>query len=71
MAETKIEWTDKGEKRHLTFEDTVFGPDYHYFCEAIAKLGVCPTVICESAGTQTNDSILMKKYYEEIKNDKT
>ena len=64
---SKIEWTDKGEKRHLTFEDTVFGPDYHHFVEAIRRGGYAPTVICESAGTQSDDALLMKKYYGEIK----
>ena len=34
---SKIEWTDKGEKKHLTFEDSVFGPDYEPFDEAIIK----------------------------------
>ena len=64
---SKIEWTDKGEKRHLTFGDTVFGPDYHHFVEAIRRGGYAPTVICESAGTQSDDALLMKKYYGEIK----
>lgn len=68
---SKIEWTDKGEKKHLTFEDTVFGPDYEPFVEAIIKGGYSPTVICESAGTQSDDALRMKKYYLENYNDKT
>ena len=64
---SKIEWTEKGEKRHLTFEDNVYGPDYQPFVEAIIKGGYAPTVICESAGTQSNDAQLMKKYYGEMK----
>ena len=63
---SKIEWTDKGEKKHLTFEDTAFGPRYETFIEAIADGGYTPTVICESAGTQTRDSLIMKKYYGEL-----
>ena len=62
---SKIEWTDKGEKKHLTFEDSVFGPDYEPFVEAIIKGGYSPTVICESAGTQSDDALKMKKYYME------
>ena len=62
---SKIEWTDKGEKKHLTFDDTVFGPDYELFVEAILKGGYAPTVICESAGTQSDDALKMKKYYME------
>lgn len=63
---SKIEWTDKGEKRHLTFEDTVYGPNFEPLAEAIAKEGLCPTIICESAGTQSDDALSMKKYYGEF-----
>ncbi len=62
---SKIEWTDKGEKRHLTFEDEVFGPAYEPLVEAIIKGGLSPTVICESSGTQSADAYLMKKYFLE------
>lgn len=63
---SKIEWTDKGEKKHLTFDDTIYGPRYESFIEAIVGGGYTPTVICESAGTQTRDSLIMKKYYGEL-----
>ena len=63
---SKIEWTQSGEKKHLTFEDTVYGPAFEPFVEAIAKAGISPTVICESAGTQSDDALAMKKYYKEI-----
>ena len=59
---SKIEWTDKGEKKHLTFEDNVFGPDYEPLVEAIAREGLSPTIICESAGTQSSDAHKKKKY---------
>lgn len=62
---SKIEWSNGGEKRHLTFEDTIFGPDYEPLAEAIARGGLTPTVICESAGTQSDDALLMKKCYKE------
>ena len=64
---SKIEWTDKGEKKHLTFEDTVYGPDFEPLVSAIAKEGLSPTIICESAGTQSEDALKMKKYYGELK----
>lgn len=57
---SKIEWTAAGEKRHLTFADEVYGPAYEPFCEALARDHLCPTVICESAGTQTEDALAMK-----------
>lgn len=64
---SKIEWTGSGEKRHLTFEDTVFGPGYEALMEVVYKNGLSPTIICESAGTQSDDALLMKRYYESLK----
>ena len=57
---SKIEYTSKGEKRHLTFSDSVFGPDFEPLAEAIVKEGVCPRIICESDGTQSDDALAMK-----------
>ncbi len=61
---SKIEYTQNGgEKRHLTFEDTVYGPDFEPLMELIAKKQLAPTFICESAGTQSLDALTMKKAY--------
>ena len=60
---SKIEYTAGGEKRHLTFEDTVYGPDFEPLMELVYKKGLNPTFICESAGTQTEDAKQMKDYY--------
>ena len=60
---SKIEYTAAGERRHLTFEDTRFGPPFEPLMEAIAELRVTPTLICESAGTQAEDALAMKNYY--------
>ncbi len=62
---SKIEWTAAGEKRHLTFEDTVFGPDPEPLMGAIAKFRLTPTLISESAGTQSEDAAYMKRIYTE------
>ena len=62
---SKIEWTSSGEKRHLTFDDLVYGPDYIPLIDAITSHGLTPTLICESAGTQSDDALAMKKYYME------
>lgn len=61
---SKVEYTAKGEKRHLTFEDTIFGPDYKPFIEAIVELNLHPYIVSESAGTQADDAKTMKDYYE-------
>lgn len=60
---SKIEYTTGGEKRHLTFEDRVYGPDFEPVMELTYKYGCEPTFICESAGTQAEDAKLMKDYY--------
>ena len=63
---SKIEYTVGGEKKHLTFEDTVFGPDYEPLMELVYKKNLSPTFICESAGTQAEDAKAMKDYYLKI-----
>ena len=62
---SKIMWSGGGEKCHLTFEDQEYGPDFEPLCDAIAKHNLSPTIICESAGTQSDDAFRMKKYYLE------
>ncbi|MGI5958264.1 MAG: TIM barrel protein [Massiliimalia sp.] len=61
---SKIEYTEKGgEKRHLTFEDTQFGPDFGPLALLIAQYDLSPTFICESAGTQAEDAKMMQDQY--------
>lgn len=62
-----IEYTKGGEKKHLNFEDGLFGPDFEPVCEALLKKGVEPMIISESAGKQDEDSLEMKRIYEELK----
>ena len=64
---SKIEYTTGGEKRHLTFEDNVFGPDFEPVMELTYKYNLSPTFICESAGMQTEDAKQMKDYYNSLK----
>ncbi|MBR4173011.1 MAG: TIM barrel protein [Clostridia bacterium] len=64
---SKIEYTSGGEKKHLTFEDTVYGPEFEPVAEIIVRRNLSPTVICESSGTQAEDSYAMKKIYENTK----
>lgn len=63
---SKIEYTNQGEKRHLTFEDTTFGPDFEPFLDAVYKKGFTPMIICESAGTQDIDALQMLHYFEQL-----
>ena len=61
---SKIEYTGAGEKKHLTFADTQFGPVFEPLAEAIVKEGVSPRIICESDGTQVEDALYMKKAWQ-------
>lgn len=61
---SKIEYGAKGEVRHLTFADTVYGPEFAPLARVIARRGYEPTLICESAGTQAEDALEMKRLYE-------
>ncbi len=64
---SKIEYTEKGgEKKHLTFADEIYGPQYEPLMELIYERNLSPTFICESAGTQTEDAQTMKLYYESL-----
>ena len=63
---SKIEYTAGGEKRHLTFADTVYGPDFEPVMELTYKYGCNTRFICESDGTQAEDAKQMKDYYESL-----
>ncbi len=60
---SKIEYSTGGEKKHLTFEDEVYGPHFEPLAEVIYKRSLCPTIICESDNTMSKDALYMKKHY--------
>lgn len=62
---SRIQFTPGGgEKMHLTFAQDDYGPDHVPLMQALAKRGWGPTIICESAGTQAEDALTMKKAYQ-------
>ncbi|MCI7692361.1 MAG: TIM barrel protein [Oscillospiraceae bacterium] len=63
---SKIEYTAGGEKKHLTFADEHFGPDYKPLLEEIKQRGLSPSIICESDGTQAEDAAEMKRFYDSL-----
>lgn len=63
---SKIEYTAGGEKRHLTFEDAQFGPQFEPLMEELHRRALSPSVICESDGTQAEDAAAMKRYYDSL-----
>ncbi|MEG1752635.1 MAG: TIM barrel protein [Christensenella sp.] len=63
-----IQYTDKGEKLHLTFDDNTWGPFFGPLAELLkANAAMQPVIICESSGTQAMDALDMKRMYEEAK----
>ena len=61
-----IEFTPNGgEKCHRTFgNDGGYGPDWAPLAAQVARRGWSPTFICESAGTQAEDALEMKRVYQ-------
>jgi deoxyribonuclease-4 len=45
---TKIEFTQKGERRHHTLSETVYGPDFTLLAKVIAEFKLRPVIISES-----------------------
>ena len=60
---SKIMYSAKGEIKHLTFEDQVYGPEFEPLAVALKDLKLQPFIVSESAGTQTEDAAEMKKIY--------
>lgn len=61
---SKIQYGDKGEIRHLTFEDEVYGPDYAPLAELFDEYRMSPYIVCESNGTMSDDALAMKKMHK-------
>ena len=64
---SKIMYGAKGEIKHLTFADNVYGPEFEPLCEVIVKNNLTPHILSESAGTQMLDSLYMKNCYMQAK----
>ena len=60
---SKIMYSAKGEVKHLTFADEVYGPAFEPLAEALKQLKLQPYIVSESDGTQAEDALFMKKVY--------
>ncbi len=60
---SKIMYGGKGEIKHLTFEDAVYGPQFEPLAVALKELGLQPYIVSESDGTQAEDAKAMKDIY--------
>lgn len=63
---SKIMYGAKGEIKHLTFADDVYGPEFEPLAEALADLKLEPYIVSESAGTQAEDARIMKDIYASV-----
>mgnify|MGYP000383298775 CR=1 FL=1 len=64
---SRIEYGQSGERRHMNFVDTDYGPDFVHLAEVIVKRRYAPVLICESRGNQVQDAMEMKDTYERLK----
>jgi deoxyribonuclease-4 len=60
---SKIMYGAKGEIKHLTFEDEVYGPNFEPLATALKALRLEPYIVSESAGKQVEEAEIMKKIY--------
>lgn len=61
---SKIMYGARGEIKHLTFEDRIYGPEFAPLAEVLCEMKLEPYIVSESAGTQAEDALEMKRLYE-------
>ena len=65
---SKIEFTEKGEVKHLNLDDFVYGPTFEPLAKVICDYNLTPTIISESKERMMEDSIKLLEIYNEVKN---
>ena len=63
---SKIMYGAKGEIKHLTFADEVYGPEFAPLARVLKELKLEPYIVSESDGTQAEDALAMKRMYEAV-----
>ena len=61
---SKIMYGAKGEIKHLTFADDIYGPEFEPLALVLHELRLEPYIVSESDGTQAEDALTMKRMYE-------
>jgi deoxyribonuclease-4 len=64
---SRVEYTKGGEKKHWTFADTQYGPEFEPLARVLAKKKMEPVIICESRGTMAEDACEMKEIFERMR----
>lgn len=64
---SKIEFSEKGEIKHLDYQDENHGPNFKHLAKVLIKLGLNPVIICESKTKMVEDAIKFQKIYKNLK----
>jgi deoxyribonuclease-4 len=62
---SKIEYTDKGERRHHVLDEARYGPDFQMLAEVIAEFNMRPVMICETPLLDV-DAVKMRDALREV-----
>jgi deoxyribonuclease IV len=62
---SKIEYTDKGERRHHVLDEARYGPDFEMLAEVIAEFKMRPVIICETPLLDV-DAMKMRDTYRKM-----
>jgi deoxyribonuclease-4 len=65
---SRIEFTQAGEKKHHTMDDTEYGPDFELLARVLVERKTEPVIICESRDRMAEDAVILKGIYERVKN---
>lgn len=60
---SKIEYTSKGEVKHLNLDDTIYGPEFEPLAKVINEYNLTPTIISESKERMMEDAIYLRDIY--------
>ena len=61
---SKIEYSEKGEIKHLNLDDEIYGPEFAPLAKAIKEYNLTPTIICESKERMMEDAIELSRIYK-------
>ena len=61
---SKIEFTQKGEVKHLNLDDTLYGPEFEPLAYVLDEYKLTPTIISESKDRMMEDAIKLKEIYD-------
>lgn len=64
---SKIEYSSKGEIKHLNLDDAVYGPNFEPLAKVIDEYKLTPTIISESKQRMMEDAIKLKEIYDSCK----